>query len=300
MSVAGQADALEGEFTASRLADALDRRTRELLERRAQCPRRGWLVRRALLAADVLGLLAAFVFAERLFDAQGPGNQLTPNHETLAFVLSLPGWIVLAKLYGLYDRDEERADHSTVDDFVGVFHLVTLGAWLLLRRCVGHSGSSNPDVAQAGRASGCSRSCSSPSRALVRAGCARRSVSLRAEHGHRRRRRRRPARRAQGCSSTRSTASTSSASSTPQPRERRRELAHFALLGDADGCSPEIVAELDVERVIVAFSSEPHERARSTSSGRCATLERAGRRRSAAVRARRPERRRSTRSRGCR
>ena len=37
----------------------------------------------------------------------------------------------MAKLYGLYDNDEERTDHSTADEFVGVFHLVTIGAWIL-------------------------------------------------------------------------------------------------------------------------------------------------------------------------
>jgi exopolysaccharide biosynthesis polyprenyl glycosylphosphotransferase len=37
----------------------------------------------------------------------------------------------VASLYRLYENDETRADHSTVDDIVGVFHLVTVGAWLL-------------------------------------------------------------------------------------------------------------------------------------------------------------------------
>ena len=37
--------------------------------------------------------------------------------------------MLLARIYGLYDRDEERTDHSTVDDIVGVFQVVTLGTW---------------------------------------------------------------------------------------------------------------------------------------------------------------------------
>jgi exopolysaccharide biosynthesis polyprenyl glycosylphosphotransferase len=41
-------------------------------------------------------------------------------------------WILAAKLYGLYDKDEERAHHSTADDFVGVFHLVTVVTWLII------------------------------------------------------------------------------------------------------------------------------------------------------------------------
>jgi exopolysaccharide biosynthesis polyprenyl glycosylphosphotransferase len=40
-------------------------------------------------------------------------------------------WILAARLYGLYARDEERTDHSTADDLGGVFHLVTVGAWIV-------------------------------------------------------------------------------------------------------------------------------------------------------------------------
>src|SRR6185312_1221303 len=50
--------------------------------------------------------------------------------EFTIFFVTLPAWVVLAKLHGLYDRDEVFADHSTIDDVVGVFHLVTVGAWL--------------------------------------------------------------------------------------------------------------------------------------------------------------------------
>jgi exopolysaccharide biosynthesis polyprenyl glycosylphosphotransferase len=42
----------------------------------------------------------------------------------------LPAWAIAAKLYGLYDRDEERATHSTADEIVSVFHLLTVGVWL--------------------------------------------------------------------------------------------------------------------------------------------------------------------------
>ena len=54
-----------------------------------------------------------------------------PKVVTALFLFSLPVWIFAAKLYGLYDRDEERTDHSTGDDVIGVFHLVTVGTWLL-------------------------------------------------------------------------------------------------------------------------------------------------------------------------
>jgi exopolysaccharide biosynthesis polyprenyl glycosylphosphotransferase len=55
--------------------------------------------------------------------------------EELLFVLSLPLWVVMAKIYGLYERDEERADHSTADDLAGVFHLVTVATWILYATC---------------------------------------------------------------------------------------------------------------------------------------------------------------------
>jgi exopolysaccharide biosynthesis polyprenyl glycosylphosphotransferase len=90
--------------------------------------RRGWIVRRALLAADVVGLIAAFGFTELAFRNLVVGG-LGTAAEWGIFLASLPVWIVAAKLYGLYDRDEERATYSTADDVIRVFHLVTVGVW---------------------------------------------------------------------------------------------------------------------------------------------------------------------------
>jgi exopolysaccharide biosynthesis polyprenyl glycosylphosphotransferase len=94
--------------------------------------RRGWLVRRALLVADLAGLSLAFVIAQEIYVSQthatGSLSRLT---EFVGFAISLPVWIVATKLYGLYDRDEERADHSTTDDFSRIFHLITVCTFLL-------------------------------------------------------------------------------------------------------------------------------------------------------------------------
>ena len=87
--------------------------------------RRGWLVRRMLVAADVLGLALAFL-AVGLFT----GGFRWPA--LVASIASIPAWIVIARLYRLYEQDEERTHHPTTDDVVGVFHLVTIGTWLLL------------------------------------------------------------------------------------------------------------------------------------------------------------------------
>jgi exopolysaccharide biosynthesis polyprenyl glycosylphosphotransferase len=94
--------------------------------------RRGWLVRRSLFAADVAGLTLAYLLATLMYGQAGAAGRLGSLRDLLVFVATLPCWVVLAKLHGLYDRDEERADHSTADDVVGVFHLVTIGAWLLV------------------------------------------------------------------------------------------------------------------------------------------------------------------------
>jgi exopolysaccharide biosynthesis polyprenyl glycosylphosphotransferase len=115
--------------------DQIDKRTLEILERRRSSPRverRGWLVRRALFVADVCGLTAAFLVSEQLFGGgiSANGHLGTPG-EYLLFVCSLPAWAVAAKLYGLYDKDEERTDHSTTQDFTGVFHLITVVTWLI-------------------------------------------------------------------------------------------------------------------------------------------------------------------------
>ena len=102
------------------LAGVADRRTLAILEhrRRSQSHRRGWLVRRLLLAADVVALVAAFVAVELVFGAgAGAANDATSGQETLLLLATLPVWIVIAKLYGLYDQDEERTHHSTADDF---------------------------------------------------------------------------------------------------------------------------------------------------------------------------------------
>jgi exopolysaccharide biosynthesis polyprenyl glycosylphosphotransferase len=89
--------------------------------------RRGWLVRRALLVGDVCGLAIAFLVTEALFDDHLGSLGFGP--EAAIFVGSLPVWAAAAKLYGLYDRDEERATHSTADDLVNVFHLITVGVF---------------------------------------------------------------------------------------------------------------------------------------------------------------------------
>lgn len=131
MKTAERLALVQGPRVLSELTSVVDDRTLEILEQRrktATVRRRGWLIRRMLVLADVLGLSVAFVLAEEFF---GDAGATTPTWESFAFVVTLPAWIVVAKFYGLYRHDEERTNYSTTDDFVGVFHLVTIGTWLV-------------------------------------------------------------------------------------------------------------------------------------------------------------------------
>jgi exopolysaccharide biosynthesis polyprenyl glycosylphosphotransferase len=109
------------------LFEVIDDRTRHLLARPARS-RRGWMVPRALVIADLVALSVSYLLATVLWGGHGV---LGSKRELILFVASLPCWVLVAELHGLYHRDEQRANHSTADDIVGVFHLVTIGAWLL-------------------------------------------------------------------------------------------------------------------------------------------------------------------------
>lgn len=132
MSATSHTEVLDGPELYDELHGQVSDRTREILERRRRTAivrTRGWLVRRVLLAADLIGLVSALLLAESIITPATHAGALSARDETLVFLASLPAWVVIAKLYGLYDRDEERTDHSTVDDFGGVFHMVTVCTW---------------------------------------------------------------------------------------------------------------------------------------------------------------------------
>ena len=93
---------------------------------------RGWLMRRLLLMADVIGLMSAFLLALAVGPASPVADRVSGWWELALFAASLPLWVFLARAHSLYDRDEERSDHSTVDDIFGVFQVVTIGTWSFL------------------------------------------------------------------------------------------------------------------------------------------------------------------------
>jgi exopolysaccharide biosynthesis polyprenyl glycosylphosphotransferase len=90
--------------------------------------RKSWLVRFLLIHSDIFALLLAFFAAEWILD---PSTVAAGHLSTRGglFLLTLPAWIVGVKLLGLYERDDELINYSTLDEIPKLFQLATVGAW---------------------------------------------------------------------------------------------------------------------------------------------------------------------------
>jgi FlaA1/EpsC-like NDP-sugar epimerase len=262
MNVATERAALlQGVQLYDELTDVVGQPTLDILDRRrrtAIVKRRGWLVRRMLLLADVVGFVAAFLFTEWVTDPNGVLGNLDVRAAVLVFGLSLPAWIIVASLYGLFDHDDERTDHSTGDDVIGVFHIVTAGAWFYFALAY-LTRVPDPNVPKLLLLWATAITFVSIARASARAYCRRRINYLQnavivgagevgqllgrklLEHPE------------YGINLV--------GFVDAEPRERRKDLEHLALLGPPDRL-PALVRLFDIERVIVAFSNESHERTR--------------------------------------
>ena len=228
-----------------------DERTSEVVQRRgtALVHRRGWVVRRVLVLADLIGLTLAMLASEAI---TGSGLE---RGEAVFFLGTLPGWILIARLYGLYDHDEERTDHSTADELVGVFHLVTIGAWLLFAGAW-VTDLWNPSLLQLLFFWGAALVLVSVARACGRALCRQttsylqntiivgagdvgqliaRKLLQHPEYGI-----------------------NLVGFVDAAPKERRQDLGHLTLLGAPEDL-PGLIRRFDVERVVVAFSNDSHE-----------------------------------------
>ena len=78
----------------------------------------------ALVAGDVLALLAAGAIASA---PAGPADAVLLG----LVALWLPAFVLIARAFGLYGRDIERANHSTVDEVGTLIQALTVGAWIL-------------------------------------------------------------------------------------------------------------------------------------------------------------------------
>ena len=90
--------------------------------------RRDWFLRRLLAFSDVACLALAMAVAMAVLGG-------TPGHSWQQYLLygliTLPAWVVLLKVYGLYERDAKRLSHSTLDDLPPLFHCLLLGCLLM-------------------------------------------------------------------------------------------------------------------------------------------------------------------------
>jgi len=235
----------------------IDERTRDLLERRrnSKSVDRGWLVRRALLTADLAGLTGALLIVEFVLRFGQPRiGRVDQSLEISLFLLSLPVWVVMAKLYGLYDRDEERTDHSTTDDFVDVFHMVTVGTWVIyvvLRL----SGLANPSLARVATFWIVAVALVAVARAVARAYCHRQVAYLQNTV-------------IVGAGDVGQTVARKFLNHPEYginlvgfvddfPKKRREDLDDLTILGGLSELR-EIVKALDVDRVVFAFSNDSH------------------------------------------
>src|SRR3954454_11906247 len=101
MSMTNQTPLLQSLQLQEELRTTVDERTLQILDRRrrtAVVKRRGWLVRRVLLVADVVGLIAALLAAQWLAPAADSADAYSPQAEILAFLLTIPAWVVITKL----------------------------------------------------------------------------------------------------------------------------------------------------------------------------------------------------------
>ena len=242
------------------MAASIDERTLEILDHRrrtAVVRRRGWLIRRMLLVADLIGLTSAFLLAELASGATATDSEaVARSTEFILFVLTLPLWVVVAKLYGLYEHDEERTDHSTSDEFAGVFHMITVCTGLFaFGSYLTHL--AHPTVGKVAVFWGAAIVFVSTGRGAARA-CSRRRVSYlqntvivgagdvgqliarkllkHLEYGI-----------------------NLVGFVDDAPKERRGDLKHLTLLGPVERL-PALVRLFDVERVIIAFSQDSHGR----------------------------------------
>jgi exopolysaccharide biosynthesis polyprenyl glycosylphosphotransferase len=218
--------------------------------------RRRTLVQRALISADLAGLSLAYLISLVAFGESAAGDRGHPAFGLMVFVLSLPAWLLLGSVFGLYRQDDGRIGHSTVDDLFRIVQLVTLGAWMFFLGCW-TTGISSP---RPGKLIGfwlLAIALVTTSRVVARTIVHRSGAYLQrtvivggGDVGQlvaRKLRQHREYRESLiGIVDDR-------------PRSRRADMGELALLGPLEHL-PQIVVEHEVDRVIVAFSNESDRR----------------------------------------
>jgi exopolysaccharide biosynthesis polyprenyl glycosylphosphotransferase len=97
----------------------------------AQPRDREFMLRRALLIADMVALCLSLLFA-LVFAA----NRESPLTDSLWIVATLPAWALLLRAYGVYNRPGRRFEPTHLDDLFLHFNAIvigTLGLWLFYK-----------------------------------------------------------------------------------------------------------------------------------------------------------------------
>jgi exopolysaccharide biosynthesis polyprenyl glycosylphosphotransferase len=92
---------------------------------------RDYGLRRVLLVADSIALLLSLAVALTLV-----GRRPDALLEALLILPTIPGWFLLFRAYGLYQRPIRRFEPTHLDDFSALFHSLligTLGLWVWFR-----------------------------------------------------------------------------------------------------------------------------------------------------------------------
>lgn len=91
------------------------------------------LRRRALMLADLVGLVAACSLVTSATAAAREASLLEALGASAFLVaVMIPLWIGLTTIYGLYRRDEQRASLTVTDDIVPVVVLVSIAQWAIV------------------------------------------------------------------------------------------------------------------------------------------------------------------------
>jgi exopolysaccharide biosynthesis polyprenyl glycosylphosphotransferase len=231
------------------LLSGLNPRTRDILRRRSRSgrARSGALVLRCLAIADTFALGAAWLLTALLAD-------LTDHDPPLAiaafFLACVPLWLVLGHAYGLDDEDVKRTGGTTADDAVRLLHFLLVGG-ILMYLCA-QVARFNADVATI--ALFCALAV--PLLVVARA-CARAIVRRRPSYtqnvvivGAGRMGQLVASKLIHGCPGLNVVGFVDL-----EPTPLSRELVDVRFLGGLESL-PTVVRLLDVERVIVAFSSD--------------------------------------------
>jgi exopolysaccharide biosynthesis polyprenyl glycosylphosphotransferase len=209
-----------------------------------------WYVQLTLVLSDLFALMASYFVAEQLL---GPHLNGGLTETGGLFVLTLPLWVLALKAARLYDRDDAVIGHSTIDELPRLILVATVGAWSFMLASAVIGATPSPGQLAVFWASAC---VALPLMRVLARNQLRRDptypqnvVIVGAGHvgqllgrkflAH-------PEYRMNLLGFV-----------DDAPRERRDDLEHLTLLG-APSELPAVIERLNVERVIIAFTSATH------------------------------------------